>query len=84
MTTRLSAIVVVIMTMSHCLPVCLILHSSCSATFNDFLIVNHAQRLHLLYLPSERSGLARHHVILFSARPSVRTQYLDANILKMV
>jgi len=41
-----------------------------------------------LYPPSERSELARYHVILFSFRPSdrpsVHTQYLDANISKTV
>jgi len=41
----------------------------------------------LLYPPSERSEVARYHVILFSFRPSVRLcalMYLDANISKMV
>jgi len=42
----------------------------------------------LLYPPSERSELARYHVMLFSFRPSIRpsvnTQYLDANISKTV
>jgi len=41
-----------------------------------------------LYPPSERSELARYHVMLFSVRPSfrpsVRTQYLDANMSKTV
>ena len=38
----------------------------------------------LLYLPSERSETDRYTVLLAfpSARPSVRTQYLDANISK--
>jgi len=46
----------------------------------------------LLYPPSERSELARYHVMLFSFRlsvhpsicPSVHNQYLDANISKTV
>ena len=46
-----------------------------------FTIMN----MFIIYPPSERSELARYHVILFpSFRPSVRTQYLDANISKTV
>jgi len=42
-----------------------------------------------LYPPGERSELARYHVLLFSSfrppvLPSVRTQYLDANMSKTV